>query len=96
LPWSSASGKVAAVTLEAAGSGLQGELVATKGKGKRPNVVQVAQIADMLKTTRQNADNLSKRKGFPEPADEWPSGKIWWLSEVLAWARREGRHVDGA
>ena len=53
-------------------------------------VVSTIEIAAMLGLTRQGADYVTKRDGFPEPT-VLGIGKVWDRDEVVAWAKATGR-----
>ena len=56
----------------------------------------VREIAKLLGTSRQRADQLVRTKGFPDPVAELASGRIWARSAVVRWAKAEGRSVPWA
>ncbi|MCU1489030.1 MAG: hypothetical protein JWM85_435, partial [Acidimicrobiaceae bacterium] len=67
-------------------------------KGYDPGVLDlcgVTEIAELLGVSRQRADQLSRYKGFPEPAATLSNGRIWLRSDVEAWAREVGRLNKG-
>lgn len=51
----------------------------------------VTEIALILDLSRQRADQLSRQKGFPDPAAELASGRVWTAAAVMAWAKAAGR-----
>lgn len=54
--------------------------------GLRGKLYTTGDIADRLGVTRQHAYNLSRRKGFPDPFDEWENGTTLWLTaDVEKW-----------
>jgi predicted DNA-binding transcriptional regulator AlpA len=59
-------------------------------------LVGVREIAKLLGTSRQRADQLVRTKGFPDPLVELASGRIWARSAVVRWAKAEGRSVPWA
>jgi prophage regulatory protein len=59
-------------------------------------LVGVREIAKLLGTSRQRADQLVRTKGFPNPVAELASGRIWVRSLVVRWAKAEGRSVPWA
>jgi predicted DNA-binding transcriptional regulator AlpA len=61
-----------------------------------PRLVGVREIAKLLSVSRQRADQLVRTKGFPEPAAELASGRVWPRSSVVRWAKQDGRSVPWA
>jgi predicted DNA-binding transcriptional regulator AlpA len=59
-------------------------------------LVGVREIAKLLGTSRQRADQLVRVKGFPDPVAELASGRCWARSAVVRWAQRDGRSVPWA
>jgi hypothetical protein len=59
------------------------------------DLVSVSGIAKMLGVTKQRADQLSREKGFPEPAADLDTGgrvfRGWRREDVAAWAASKGR-----
>ncbi|MHB1599307.1 MAG: DNA-binding protein [Acidimicrobiales bacterium] len=45
----------------------------------------------MLGVSRQRADQLSRTKGFPDPAADLAHGRVWETADVEQWAREAGR-----
>ncbi len=65
-----------------------------------PEVVGAAEIADILRVSRQRvsqltADKARESNGFPEPWLRLAMGKVWLLSDVQAWADRHRPGTDG-
>jgi len=60
-----------------------------------PEVVGVAELADMLNVSKQRASSLAKAKSFPRPLAVLASGPVWAKNTVLRfvqeWPRRPGR-----
>lgn len=60
-----------------------------------PELVGVAEIADMLGVTRQRASALQTRQGFPHPVAVLRSGPVWRKGDlstfVEQWTRAPGR-----
>lgn len=54
-------------------------------------IVGVAELAEMLGVTRQRAWQLTKTADFPAPCYQMKAGDFWKLSDVQAWAKRNGR-----
>jgi hypothetical protein len=73
-----------------------------------PELVGVAEIAQIIDVTRQRASKLAHQHGFPAPVAELKSGPVWTRTSlnrfVEEWARRPGRpsatltvtHADGS
>lgn len=59
-------------------------------------VVGVREIAKLLGTSRQRADQLVRTKSFPDPVAELASGRIWARSDVVRWAKSDGRSIPWA
>lgn len=62
----------------------------------RPEVVGVAEIAELLGVSRQRVHQLvHEHTDFPSPLAELGAGrqkmKVWLRAEVEVWARRTGR-----
>ena len=58
------------------------------------HLVGVAEIAEMLGVSRQRVNAIVKSQAtFPEPQAELSAGRIWLRSEVVAWAKSQGRHL---
>jgi predicted DNA-binding transcriptional regulator AlpA len=56
--------------------------------GLKGKLYTTGDLADLLGVTRQRAYALSRRKGFPDPYDEWPGGlAVWSVPDVDAWIR---------
>lgn len=51
--------------------------------GIKGKLYTTGDIAAKLGVTRQHAYNLTRRKGFPDPFDEWENGSVVWLVEVV-------------
>jgi hypothetical protein len=58
-------------------------------------IVQMGEIAAMLGVSRQRANELSLRAGFPEPYGALSTGRVWLLEDVEAWAKASGRKLAG-
>lgn len=57
--------------------------------GLKGRLYTTGDIADRLGVTRQRAYHVSRRKGFPEPFDEWGNGLTVWLVEDFdAWVKK--------
>lgn len=65
-----------------------------------PDLVGVAELAELCGVTRQRASVLARRRGFPEPLAELASGPVWDLRMVQRfvreWARKPGRPAKSA
>lgn len=46
------------------------------------------EIATLLGVSRQRADQISQKKGFPDPVAHLTMGRIWSTDDVMDWARR--------
>jgi len=56
--------------------------------GLRGKLYTTGDIADRLGVTRQRAYQLSRRKDFPEPLDDWPNGlTVWEVKVVDPWIK---------
>jgi hypothetical protein len=64
-----------------------------------PDLVGVAELAELCGVTRQRASVLARSSGFPEPLAELASGPVWDLRMVKRfvrdWARKPGRPARG-
>lgn len=56
-----------------------------------PELMGVAEIAELLGVSRQRVHQLSKASGFPAPIAELSAGAIWEREAVERWARATGR-----
>jgi hypothetical protein len=60
-----------------------------------PDLVGVAELAELCGVTRQRASTLARSDGFPEPLAELASGPVWDLRMVQRfvrqWPRKPGR-----
>jgi hypothetical protein len=65
-----------------------------------PDLVGVAELAELCGVTRQRASVLARSGGFPEPLAELASGPVWDLRMVQRfvreWARKPGRPAKSA
>ncbi len=58
------------------------------------HLVGVAEIAEMLGVSRQRVHAMMRsHEDFPSPEAELSAGRIWLRSDVVAWARAQGREV---
>ena len=56
-----------------------------------PELMGVAEIAELLGVSRQRVHQLTKVAGFPRPVAELSAGSIWEREAVEEWARSTGR-----
>jgi hypothetical protein len=65
-----------------------------------PDLVGVAELAELCGVTRQRASALARSDGFPEPLAELASGPVWDLRMVerfvRQWPRKTGRPAKAA
>jgi hypothetical protein len=65
-----------------------------------PDLVGVAELAELCGVTRQRASALARSNGFPEPLAELASGPVWDLRMVerfvRQWPRKTGRPAKAA
>jgi predicted DNA-binding transcriptional regulator AlpA len=54
-----------------------------------------AEIADMLRVSRQRVHQLTSRADFPAPVAVLKAGMFWRRADVEEWAARSGRLRDG-
>ncbi|MEV6489298.1 DNA-binding protein [Actinoplanes sp. NPDC051633] len=60
--------------------------------GLKGKLYTTGDLADLLGVTRQRAYAISRRKGFPDPFDEWPGGlAVWSVDQVNEWRRTSWR-----
>jgi predicted DNA-binding transcriptional regulator AlpA len=50
-----------------------------------------SEIAKLLGVSRQRANQLAQREGFPEPIARLAAGPIWESADIERWAREAGR-----
>ena len=60
----------------------------------RIQLVGPAELTRLLGVSRTRLVQLSSRPDFPEPVAELVMGKVWALSDVQAWAGRNGRQLQ--
>jgi len=62
---------------------------------KVPDLIGVAELADLLNVSRQRASELARSRGFPKPWVVLEAGPVWKRSSVARfvghWARQPGR-----
>jgi hypothetical protein len=51
-------------------------------------VVTLASLAELLECDRVTAWRYTRRKDFPPPLAELPTGKVWETNKVEKWAAR--------
>jgi predicted DNA-binding transcriptional regulator AlpA len=51
----------------------------------------IAEVAEMLKLSKQRTDQLARQVGFPAPVVTLAGGRVWDKSEIQAWMREVGR-----
>ncbi len=51
-------------------------------------------VAVVVGCSRQHANTLSKREGFPAPYADLPTGRVWRRTPVERWARQRRRRLD--
>lgn len=57
-------------------------------------LVQVAQIAELLGVTRQRADELTRRKGFPEPDAVVGTYRVWLATTIRDWQKASEKGTE--
>lgn len=63
----------------------------------RPELVGIAEVAELFSVTRQVASNWRARhENFPSPAASLRSGPVWELPDIIAWAEEQGMEVKAA
>ena len=58
-----------------------------------PEVVAIAEMAQMLGVGTNRTWQLTKHPDFPAPIAELSVGRIWRTSEIQRWCERHGRTV---
>lgn len=58
------------------------------------DLVSTVEIAELLGMTRQGADRLSRKDGFPTPVAQLAIGRVWDRAQVVDWAKATGRLPD--
>jgi chromosome partitioning protein len=67
----------------------------TRSKVEIPELLGVAEIADLLSVSKQAVSNWRGReKGFPDPIAELKSGPVWAYSSIAEWARHKGIKLE--
>jgi hypothetical protein len=60
-----------------------------------PELVGIAELAELGGMTRQQASRLQTRQGFPAPVAQLRAGPVWRLGDITAfiesWTRKPGR-----
>jgi predicted DNA-binding transcriptional regulator AlpA len=52
-----------------------------------PDVVQLAELAEVLGVTKRTAQRYIARPDFPQPAGRFATGRIWNRADVEQWGR---------
>jgi hypothetical protein len=87
------------VTARVAGTVVAVEAMTTAEADRRaadePHLVGVAEIAEMLKLSKQRVSTLSQRKDFPKPLVRLATGPVWRAGDLstfaAGWRRQPGR-----
>jgi predicted DNA-binding transcriptional regulator AlpA len=56
-------------------------------RSDRPEVVGIAEIAEILGVGRPRAHRLVRRADFPEPLSRLRAGTVWLKTDVEQWVR---------
>lgn len=56
-------------------------------------LVGTAEIAEMLRVSRQRVYQLSQLPDWPEPIARLAMGAVWRTTDIEAWARSRGRET---
>lgn len=60
-----------------------------------PQLAGIAEVADLLRVSRQRASELQTRSGFPAPVAQLRSGPVWRIGDLsrfdAEWDRKPGR-----
>ncbi len=56
-------------------------------------LVGTAEIAAMFGVSSVRADQLQRKKTFPQPVAKLAAGRVYDYDEILDWAERTGRNV---
>ena len=59
----------------------------------KPDLVGLAEVAEMLGTSRRQAIRWTQREDFPEPVARLRATRVWKRADVDRWAKR--RKPDG-
>jgi hypothetical protein len=51
----------------------------------------LAEVRALLGVSRQRADQITRKPGFPAPVTRLATGKVWDADAVRAWAVGDGR-----
>src|SRR6478609_6736196 len=86
---SGANGKVVAVEVLTADDAHQSAI-----EPRFPEIVGIAEIADLLGITRQRASALSARAGFPAPVATLRAGPVWRLADLSNFAKTWDHKTD--
>ena len=57
------------------------------------DIAQMSEIGEILGVSRQRANELSLRAGFPEHYAVLNTGRVWLVADVEAWAKANGRKL---
>ena len=57
---------------------------------KYPELVQQAQIREMLGVSRQRVEQRTREADFPAPAYRFATGLVWYTEDVIRWALEKG------
>lgn len=55
---------------------------------KRSELLGLAEVAELLSTTRRNAIRLTQAENFPEPIARLRATPVWERSDVERWAKQ--------
>ena len=57
------------------------------------DLVGLTEIAEMLGVSRQRVHQLAVTEGFPLPAADLASGRVWERKTIEKWAKATGRTI---
>ena len=87
--------KISSISIDALTLQTEAELDEELAQPSYPELVGVAEIADILGVSRQRVHELSQRRDFPVPIARLAAGPVWprpWLNRFVdSWERKPGR-----
>ena len=94
------SGFVGPVVIVMAGAQTEDKLIKSLRESNVPDIVGVAEVANILSVSRQRVSELARSGRFPHPVTTLAAGPIWYRAAIARyverWPRRPGRPKKNA
>ncbi len=91
---------VGPVVIVMAGAQTEDKLMKSLRESNVPDIVGVAEVATILKVSRQRVSELARSRTFPRPVTMLAAGPIWYRAAIARyverWPRRPGRPKKSA